>query len=107
MGGPNVVMGGSHSGNVSAPELVQHGLLDGRPSDYVPSSMINAAFPLPDQADITLPQTIRTVTDGPADMLNPADRGCIATGLRAVLCVHTTNDAPVVVTVRREGKRVH
>ncbi len=108
MGGPNVVMGGSHSGNVSALELVEHDLLDGLASDYVPSSMLNAAFHLPERADITLPQAIRTVTSGPADMLNMADRGRIQEGLRAdLLRVHTTNDAPVVVTVWREGKRVH
>ena len=42
MGGPNVVRGGSHSGNVSAADLARHGLLDILSSDYVPGSMLSA-----------------------------------------------------------------
>ena len=42
MGAPNVVRGGSHSGNVSALELAQAGLLDILSSDYVPSSLLIA-----------------------------------------------------------------
>jgi alpha-D-ribose 1-methylphosphonate 5-triphosphate diphosphatase len=30
MGAPNLVLGGSHSGNVSAQQLAEHGLLDAR-----------------------------------------------------------------------------
>ena len=44
MGAPNVVLGGSHSGNVSAMELVELDLVDIISSDYVPRSLLQAIF---------------------------------------------------------------
>ncbi len=41
---PNIVRGGSHSGNVAASELAQLGLLDILSSDYYPASLLYAAF---------------------------------------------------------------
>jgi len=46
MGAPNIIRGGSHSGNVSAAELAQAGLLDIISSDYVPSALLLSAFRL-------------------------------------------------------------
>ncbi|MEI9173032.1 alpha-D-ribose 1-methylphosphonate 5-triphosphate diphosphatase, partial [Pseudomonas aeruginosa] len=43
MGAPNIVRGGSHSGNVAASELAQLGLLDILSSDYYPASLLDAA----------------------------------------------------------------
>ena len=63
MGGPNIVRGGSHSGNVAAEELARAGLLDILSSDYVPASLLMSAFELPRRApNIDLPTAIRTVT---------------------------------------------
>ena len=42
MGAPNVVRGGSHSGNIAAVDLARAGLLDILSSDYVPSSLLMA-----------------------------------------------------------------
>ena len=42
MGAPNIVRGGSHSGNVAASELAQLGLLDILSSDYYPASLLDA-----------------------------------------------------------------
>ncbi len=47
MGAPNLVRGGSHTGNVSAQDLAREGLLDILSSDYVPSSLLWGAFDLP------------------------------------------------------------
>src|SRR3546814_14255771 len=49
MGAPNIVRGGSHSGNVAAAELAGHGVLDILSSDYYPSSLLQAARLLADQ----------------------------------------------------------
>jgi alpha-D-ribose 1-methylphosphonate 5-triphosphate diphosphatase len=49
MGAPNVVRGGSHSGNIAAIDLAREGLLDILSSDYVPSSLLMAALQLPQQ----------------------------------------------------------
>ena len=85
MGAPNVVNGGSHSGNVSAMTLAKMGLLDALSSDYVPASLLDAAFMLHDETACPLPQAIRTVTAAPAAMVGFEDRGSIALGLRADL----------------------
>ena len=44
MGAPNIVRGGSHSGNVAAWQLASHGLLDILSSDYYPASLLDAVF---------------------------------------------------------------
>jgi alpha-D-ribose 1-methylphosphonate 5-triphosphate diphosphatase len=96
MGAPNIVLGGSHSGNVSAMELAGEGLLDILTSDYVPSSMLHAAFLLADRG-YPLHNTIASVTSKPADVLGLADRGRIAPGLRAdLLRVRLVDGVPVI-----------
>jgi alpha-D-ribose 1-methylphosphonate 5-triphosphate diphosphatase len=112
MGGPNVVHGGSHSGNVAAAELARLGLLDILSSDYVPGSLLSAVFTLHRQDGIPLPQAMAMVTRNPASALHLDDRGQLAQGLRADLVqVHPValSDGtmhPVVRAVWREGRRV-
>ncbi|MBV8697150.1 alpha-D-ribose 1-methylphosphonate 5-triphosphate diphosphatase [Bradyrhizobium sp.] len=108
MGAPNVVRGGSHSGNIAAIDLARKGLLDILSSDYVPSSLLMAALQLPQQApNIDLASAIRTVTKTPAEAVGLADRGEIAIGKRADLIrVHIAHSVPVVRSVWREGRRV-
>lgn len=83
MGAPNMVKGGSHSGNVSAAELAQMDLLDIFSSDYVPSSLLMATFMLAHVDGWTLPKAVCTVTRNPARAIGLGDRGEIAQGMRA------------------------
>jgi alpha-D-ribose 1-methylphosphonate 5-triphosphate diphosphatase len=108
MGAPNVVRGGSHSGNIAAVDLAREGLLDILSSDYIPSSLLMAALQLPQRVPaIDLASAIRTVTKTPAEAVGLADRGEIAIGKRADLIrVHVARDVPVVRSVWREGHRV-
>jgi alpha-D-ribose 1-methylphosphonate 5-triphosphate diphosphatase len=108
MGAPNVVRGGSHSGNIAAVDLAREGLLDILSSDYIPSSLLMAALQLPQQVPaIDLASAIRTVTKTPAEAVGLADRGEVASGKRADLIrVHVARDIPVVRCVWREGHRV-
>ncbi|MEM0906624.1 MAG: alpha-D-ribose 1-methylphosphonate 5-triphosphate diphosphatase [Pseudomonadota bacterium] len=109
MGGPNLVRGGSHSGNVSASELADIAALDIISSDYVPFSMLQGAFILSDRAGWTLEDAIATVTRHPAAAVNLEDRGEITLDRRADLVrVRRPNpgDVPLVVAVWREGRRV-
>ncbi|MDJ1159100.1 alpha-D-ribose 1-methylphosphonate 5-triphosphate diphosphatase [Chelatococcus sp. SYSU_G07232] len=108
MGGPNVVRGGSHSGNVAAEALAREGVLDILSSDYVPASLLLAAFDLPRRLPaITLPQAVATVTLNPARATGLHDRGALGAGLRADLVrVHLTAGTPIVRSVWREGRRV-
>ena len=85
MGGPNVVRGGSHSGNVSAIELARLGLMDILSSDYVPGSLLSATLRLTETAGLSLSQAVALVTRNPAACIGLYDRGQIAQGLRADL----------------------
>ena len=108
MGAPNVVRGCSHSGNVSARALAADGLLDTLSSDYVPESLLHAAFILArTDGGPDLPAAIAMISRNPADAAGLSDRGEIRVGLRADL-VHVTvyRDAPVVRQVWRQGRRV-
>ena len=108
MGGPNVVRGGSHSGNVSARSLAEEGLLDILSSDYIPFSLIQSAFFLGEVVDgISLPQAVAMVSKNPAEAVGLTDRGVITPGRRADLVrVRVDEHIPVVRTVWREGRRV-
>ena len=107
MGAPNLVRGGSHSGNVAAEELARQGTLDIFSSDYVPASLILAAFALSERLPgITLPDAVATVTRNPARAVGLDDRGEIVVGKRADLVRVHMSGIPVVRTVWREGRRV-
>jgi alpha-D-ribose 1-methylphosphonate 5-triphosphate diphosphatase len=108
MGAPNLMRGGSHSGNVSAAELAAEGLLDNLASDYVPASLLQAAFRLSgDGHGMTLPQAVATVSANPAETARLDDRGRIAQGLKAdLLRVAVVEGRPFVKTVWRDAKRV-
>lgn len=96
MGAPNIVRGGSHSGNVSAMALAKAGLLDILSSDYVPSGLLSAAIMLHAEWD-NLPRAIATVTKNPAAAVGLHDRGVIAQGLRADLMCFRLNKGDVMV----------
>lgn len=109
MGSPNVVRGRSHSGNVSAADLARDGTLDILSSDYVPVSLIQAAFLLAEQVDtISLSQAVGMVSKVPAETVNLHDRGSIEVGRRADLVRVRLTDGPIPVirAVWREGERV-
>ncbi len=107
MGAPNLVLGGSHSGNVSAGDLAGHGLLDVFSSDYVPSSLLQAVFRLHRASGIELAAAVATVTLAPARLLGLHDRGALAEGLRADLVrVREVGATPCVTTVWRSGARI-
>jgi alpha-D-ribose 1-methylphosphonate 5-triphosphate diphosphatase len=112
MGGPNVVRGGSHSGNVAAAALARAGLLDILSSDYVPGSLLSAVMRLVHDEVLSLPQAVATVTSAPAKATGLHDRGAIARGLRADLVrvrMFDLADGTQQALVRaawREGQRV-
>jgi alpha-D-ribose 1-methylphosphonate 5-triphosphate diphosphatase len=112
MGGPNVVRGGSHSGNVSAIELAKLGLVDILSSDYVPGSLMSATVRLTETTDLSLPQAVALVTRNPAKSIGLHDRGSLEVGLRSDLVqVRMINlpdgrHQPIVRAVWRGGVRV-
>ena len=106
-GAPNVVRGGSHSGNVSALELAREGVLDALSSDYVPSSLLQAAWLLTRDAGFSLGEAFGVVSLKPAQACGLADRGAIASDLRADLVrVKEIDGQPIVREVYVRGLRV-
>lgn len=108
MGAPNIVRGGSHSGNVAAADLAARGVLDILSSDYYPASLLQAARRLADESEgYDLPRAIRTVSRTPAQAAGLHDRGEIRAGLRADLVrAHSHAKQFVVHQVWRGGRRV-
>jgi alpha-D-ribose 1-methylphosphonate 5-triphosphate diphosphatase len=108
MGAPNVVRGKSHSGNISAAEVAASGHLDVLSSDYVPSSLLPAAFRLAETVPgMGLPAAMRTITLNPAQAAGLDDRGAIEPHRRAdMVQVRVQDGIPAVRRVWREGQRV-
>lgn len=106
-GAPNVVRGGSHSGNVAAVDLARAGLLDALSSDYVPGSLLLAGWMLTREAGFSLPEAMAVVTRNPARACGLVDRGELAVGLRADLVrVREVAGSPSVRSALVGGRRV-
>jgi alpha-D-ribose 1-methylphosphonate 5-triphosphate diphosphatase len=88
-GAPNVLRGGSHSGNVSATQLISEGLVDALSSDYMPSTLLAAALLLASRKVVGLPQAIALITSGGACVGGFDDRGALKVGSRADFTIAT------------------
>lgn len=109
MGAPNVIRGGSHSGNVAAHELASLGVLDILSSDYYPVSLLDAVFTLvnDERNSLDVAQAVKLATLNPAQALGLNDRGVIAEGKRADLVLaRRVDDHQLVSRVWREGNKV-
>jgi len=106
MGAPNIMMGKSHSGNLSACEALVAGLVDVLCSDYYPAAVLNAVFKLVNEGLLELPQAVRLVTLNPAKAVDiDADFGSIVAGKKAdLLVVSQLNECPLVHKVFIDGK---
>ena len=106
MGAPNVVRGGSHSGNVAALDLARTDRLDMLSSDYVPASLLHGAFMLHSKAGWSMPRAMATVSSNPAKALGFDDRGALKAGMRAdVVRMRVLDGLPIVRNVWVAGQR--
>jgi alpha-D-ribose 1-methylphosphonate 5-triphosphate diphosphatase len=106
MGSPNLVRGGSHSGNVAAAELAENSLLDILSSDYVPASLLQGAVML-SQTWGDMARAIATVTATPARHVGLTDRGEISVGKRAdLLRFGVLDGTPLIKSVWSVGGQV-
>lgn len=108
MGAPNLILGGSHSGNISAMELVELDLVDIISSDYVPQSLLQSIFLITRTTGKPIHQTMKLVTINPAKAIGlESDRGSLEIGKRAdFVTVHDDGVLPRLTSVVRQGKRV-
>ena len=99
MGGPNILRGESHSGNVAAKDLVSMGCCNILSSDYMPSSLLMGAVKLGDILG-DFAKGIKAVTETPAKAANLNDRGLIKIGMRAdLLLFDVKNNFPIIQRV--------
>lgn len=108
-GAPNVLLGGSHSGNLSAAEAIQHESIDILCSDYYPAAMLHAIFELYNNHDMELVDMFKLVTINPAKAVKMDDEiGSIREGKKAdLLIIETINEAfPVITTVFVDGELI-
>jgi alpha-D-ribose 1-methylphosphonate 5-triphosphate diphosphatase len=108
MGGPNIVRGGSHSGNAAASDFARLGALDIISSDYVPASLLFGALRLADAIEgLGTAKAVAMVTRNPARAVGLDDRGELSPGLRAdFIRVKPTKQTPIIREVWRGGERI-
>lgn len=107
MGAPNVMLGRSHSNNLSALDAIQEGVVDILCSDYYPPSLLQAVFLLNRQG-YDLSYAMNLVSLNPAKALGLDNRlGSLEAGKTAdVLLARAQNDRPVIEKVLVEGQTV-
>ncbi len=106
MGAPNVIRGGSHSGNVAAKDLAELGHLDILSSDYVPAALLLSAARLGEMWG-DMARGLRTVTQSPAQAVGLDDRGVLRAGARAdVIRFRMREGTPALNGVWSCGRRV-
>jgi alpha-D-ribose 1-methylphosphonate 5-triphosphate diphosphatase len=106
VGAPNVMLGGSHSGNLSALEAIRENCADILCSDYYPASLLHSAFKLEEDGVLSLPTAVRMLTLNPARAMGiAADYGSVETGKKAdLLVVRKINLHPVVYKCFIDGR---
>lgn len=87
-GAPNVLLGGSHSGNLSAAEAIEHGCIDILCSDYYPAALLHAVFNLHRTYAYPLEDMFRMITINPAKAVRlDHELGSIEAGKKADLLI--------------------
>ena len=108
-GAPNVLLGGSHSGNLGAAEAIQKQTIDILCSDYYPAAMLHSVFELVNCYDMDLVDMIKLVTINPAKAVKmDHEIGSIQEGKKADLLIieKMPDDFPVITAVFVDGKLI-
>lgn len=104
MGAPNLVRGGSTSGNLGTAEAIDEGIVDVLCADYHPPSLLVAPFV---DTGESLPERVARVTSAPAEAVGLDDRGRIVEGARADLIVVEPEPVPIVHHAFVAGQEVY
>lgn len=108
-GAPNVLLGGSHSGNMAAYQAVDAGVVDVLCSDYYPAALLHAVFKLHYDYDHPLHQMFKLVTLNAAKAVGIDDQvGSIEVGKKAdiVIIDEMQGDIPVITNCFVDGKHI-
>jgi alpha-D-ribose 1-methylphosphonate 5-triphosphate diphosphatase len=99
MGAPNVVRGGSQTGNIAAEALIADGLCDALVSDYYYPALAQAAWRLADTGALSFAAAWEAISTAPARIAGLADRGRLEPGQRADLVVVDPRTRTVEATI--------
>lgn len=106
-GAPNILMGGSHSGNLNASEAIQAQVIDIVCSDYYPPAMLQGIFELANKYEEDLHRLFQLVTINPARAVKlDHEIGSIKAGKKAdIIIIEQMDDGyPVVTNTIVDGK---
>ena len=107
MGAPNALRGGSHSGNLSALEGIQAGVVDVLAADYYPAALLQSAFKIARENILPLEEAVKLITSNAAKSAKLLDRGRLEPGLRADLVLLEESEHPRVRATFRQGRAVY
>jgi len=99
MGAPNIMRGGSQSGNVAAQDLIEAGLCNALVSDYYYPALQGAVWVLADRGVMSFEQAWALISSKPAAILGLHDRGQLAEGARADFTVMNPRTRRIEATV--------
>lgn len=108
LGAPNILLGGSHSGNLSALAAIREGAASVLVSDYYPQSLLYAVFWLSQREGMPLWEAVRYVSLNPARAVG-LDReiGSLECGKQAdFLIIEPSGEMPVLEQVYVAGECV-
>lgn len=108
-GAPNVLLGGSHSGNMAAYQAVDAGVVDVLCSDYYPAALLHAVFKLHYDYGHPLHKMFNLITLNAAKAVGIDDQvGSLEDGKKAdiVIIDETQGDIPVITNCFVDGKHV-
>jgi len=108
-GAPNVLLGGSHSGNLSAYEAVNEGTIDILCSDYYPAALLHSVYKLHREYGHPLHEMFNLITLNPAKAVNvDHEVGSIDIGKLAdiVIIEMIEDDFPVITSCFVNGEHV-
>lgn len=108
LGAPNILLGGSHSGNLSALQAIREKAADVLVSDYYPQSLLYAVFLLNRRYAVALPEAVAYVTKNPAAAVGiGSEYGSLETGKKAdIVFVDSSGELPVIQKVMVNGNLV-
>lgn len=106
VGAPNILLGGSHSGNMSAAAAIRDNCADIVCSDYYPPAILHSIFIMSRQHGIPLHEMVNKATLNPARaMKTDADYGSLEAGKKAdLVMIDILDNHPVVTQVLVDGK---
>ena len=108
-GAPNILLGGSHSGNLSAAEAIIDGSVDVLCSDYYPAALLHAVFTMHRKHGLPLHDMVNLATRNAALAVGmDSDIGSIEAGKKAdILVVDELEDGfPVVSAAFVDGRSI-